>query len=344
MSLIPLQSAAEFSDVQFARLYAESPARPAAALLSDMELPLRGRFYPLGWPADIITNSSEVLAIAQETFGHARAIRQREPLRLHVGLCAGADESCPAEPTRREFNHLYSLVANPANQALLDLNTRTSFIWITPPAIRNRLYFRYNFLEKAVYLQLGASVVTDLHAACISWHGKGFLLSGPSGAGKTSLAYACARSGWTYTSDDTSYLINEAGSPRVIGHAHRIRFRPAASALFPELAVLPVTPRMEGKPSIEVLTADLPVPRTAREVAVNAIIFLSRHTGEIAHVERLSPGTATARMREELYSAGEIRRRHEAILEKLWDVPTYRLDYCGLSDAVRLLGSLAREA
>lgn len=331
MSVIPIQDATEWSTVQ----------RPADALLSDMDLPLRRRFHPLGWPFEIVTNAHEVLAMAEETFGHARAVRDSEPLRLRVGVCGGTDACCPADPVRRAFSHLYSLVADSANQALLDLKAGTGFIWTSEAAIRNRLYFRSNFLEKAVYLQLGASVVTDLHAACVSRHGRGFLLCGSSGAGKTTLAYACARSGWTYTSDDTSYLINDADPPRVIGHAHRIRFRPAAAALFPELAAHPVTPRMEGKPSIEVRTAELSIPRTTAEATVNFIIVLNRYAGARMHSERLSPGTATARMRGELYSAGDIRSKHEAILEKLWDVPTYRLDYSDLSDAVEALESLA---
>lgn len=341
MSLLPSPGATQMAGIEPCDPDPCSAAKPADALLSHMELPFRGRFYPLGWPVEIVTNAHAVLAIAAETFGHSRASRVGEPLRLHVGVSPAAESCCPPEPTRRQFNHLYSLVANADNQALLDLKSGTSFLWVTQSAVSNRLYFRYNFLEKAVYLQLGASVVTDLHAACVSRQGKGFLLCGPSGAGKTSLAYACAVSGWTYTSDDTSYLINDADPPCVIGHSHRIRFRPAATVLFPELTRHPLTPRMEGKASIEVSTADLPVPQTATEAAVDTIIYLNRHSGARAHLERLAPGTATARMSDELFSAGEIRRKHRAILRKLWHVPTYRLDYGGLSEAVEALESLA---
>src|SRR5665213_2624050 len=90
---------------------------------------------------------------------------------------------------------------------------------------RSQALFRHNFLEQMVYLLLGSSVVTDLHAACISKDGKGVLLCGDSGAGKSTLSYACARAGWTYTSDDTSYLINDLDLPTVIGHSHRMRFQ-----------------------------------------------------------------------------------------------------------------------
>src|SRR5579863_6066670 len=245
-----------------------SSRRPQDALLCDMELPYREIFYPLGYPVEIITNDKVVLQAAKESFGHGRLSRASETLRIRVGVSNEGGSACPSEPTRREFNHLYSLVADINNQALLDLRSSINFTWVTSGAVNHRIYFRYNFLEKAVYLLLGASVVTDLHAACVSKNGKGVLLIGDSGAGKSTLAYACARAGWTYTSDDTSYLINDSEVPRVIGHAHRARFRPSAKELFPELERFGPTPRLEGKPSIEVLISDLPVPKTATEAIV----------------------------------------------------------------------------
>src|SRR5580692_10217917 len=219
-----------------------SSPRPQDALLCDMELRHRGIFYPLGYPVEIITNDKVVLQAADESFGHGRLSRTSEPLQIRVGVSGEGGSECPPEPTRREYNHLYSLVADVNNQALLDLRSGINFTWVTSAAVNNRLYFRYNFLEKTVYLLLGATVVTDLHAACVSKNGKGLLLCGDSGAGKSTLSYACARAGWTYTTDDTSYLINDSESLRVIGHSHRVRFRLTAKALFPELEDRQVTP------------------------------------------------------------------------------------------------------
>ena len=189
---------------------------------------------------------------------------------------------------------------------------------------------------------LGASVVTDLHAACVSKNGKGILLIGDSGAGKSTLAYGCARAGWTYTSDDTSYLINDSIVPRVIGHAHRVRFRPSAKALFPELEPYGLTPRLEGKPSIEVPISDLPVPKTASEAIVTSIVYLNRHPSAEGGLVRLPNGTATQRACRELYSAGDIRAKHENILQALSGIPTYELQYRGLEQAIHALDLLSR--
>ncbi len=315
-----------------------------AALLADMDLPLRRTFYPLGFAVEILTNDADVLDAAAESFGHRRLCRGNTMLQLRVGISEGGGPACPPEPVRREYGHLYSLVADAENQALLDLKTCATFLWLNRSALRNRFYFRYNFLEKVVYLLLGASVVTDLHAACVGKHEKGILLFGDSGAGKSTLAYACAREGWTYTSDDTCYLINDLKAPRVIGHAHRIRFRPAAKELFPELKHRGITPRMEGKPSIEVPVSELPGLRTAAEASVYAIVYLNRAPATTATLVRLPAGTATLRSRQELFSAGEIRLKHEEILAVLFPVPTYELQYSDLPSALQQLDLLVRRA
>ena len=317
-----------------------SRARPQDELYSEMPLPLQETFYPLGYAVQIATNNATVLEIAGESFAHTRMLHPGPRLQVNIGVIETGSAECPREPLRREHKHLYSLVADANNQALLDLNTCTSFAWITRAAVSNHLYFRYNFLEKMVYLLLGSSVVTDLHAACVGKHGKGILLCGDSGAGKSTLAYGCAREGWTYTSDDTSYLINYSTTPRVIGHAHRVRFRPEARALFPELERHEVSLRLEGKPSIEVQIASLDVARTAPETNVTCIVYLKRCASAVVKLVRLPEGVATRRMCQELYSAGDVRVRHEKVLESLATIPTYELHYSDLYDAIRQLETL----
>jgi hypothetical protein len=329
--------------------FPEAVLRPNEAMLpqdappTEMSMPLRRTYYPLGYSVEILTNDAAVLEAAEESFGHIRFPRQMTPLEVRIGVSRGTSNAPLPEPARRQYNHLYSLVANPENQALIDLRAGISSIWVTQLATENRLYFRNNFLEKTVYLMLGASTVTDLHAACVSRNGKGILLCGGSGAGKSTLAYACARSGFSYTSDDTSYLVNDSAKLEVIGHCHRIRFRPAAKELFPELLGRELSPRLEGKPSIEAPICELPVEHTSARTEIHSIVFLARSHDAASRLVRLPDGTATQHLCCQLHSSGEIREKHERILERLRKTPTYEFHYSELSEAIEALESLTRE-
>jgi hypothetical protein len=128
----------------------------------------------------------------------------------------------------------------------------------------------------------------------------------------------------------------------VIGHAHRVRFRPTAKALFPELEHRQITPRMEGKASIEIPVAELPPIQTSMETKINAIVYLNRCGSAQATLVRLPQRTATERMCAELFSAGEIRAKHERVLEKLASMPTYSLHYSSLDEAICQLETLTR--
>ncbi len=315
-------------------------ARPQDTLLHDMDLPLRRTFFPLGFAVVILTNRPEVMAVAEASFGHRTLQHGDAHLEIRIGVSTGTSRRTPPPPVRREYNHLYSMVADAENQAVLDLRTGSNFVWLNESALEDTLYLRHNFLEKVVYLLLGASVVTDIHAGCVSKQGKGILLCGDSGAGKSTLSYACARAGWTYTSDDTCYLLNDSDPPRVIGHSHRVRFRPEAKTLFPELREREIAPRMEGKPSIEVPVSDLPLLDTSNEVGVCAVVYLRRSPSASAALMPLPHRSATTRLSEELYSAGEIRAKHQKILERLAGIATFELHYHSLEEAISQLDQL----
>ena len=120
-----------------------------------------------------------------------------------------------------------------------------------------------------------------------------------------------------------------------------MRFRPTAKALFPELAGRELTPRMEGKASIEVPVSEFPQLVTANEAGVNAVVYLSRQASASGRLVKLPAGTATERTRKELYSAGEIRTKHEKILEVLSGIPAFALHYCEFDQAIQQLDRLA---
>jgi hypothetical protein len=169
------------------------------------------------------------------------------------------------------------------------------------------------------------------------------LLCGDSGAGKSSLSYACARAGWTYVSDDASSLLNHGLDRLVTGNCHQVRFRPSAAELFPEIRGLEITPRAAGKPSIELPTAFFPEMICAPTAQVDFLVFLNRRAPGPPELVSYSKDAARHFMRQVLFGSAESLARQYAALERLLTAEVLELRYSDLNWAVQRLETLARE-
>ncbi len=90
-----------------------------------MKLTHCATFYPLGYAVEILTNDPAVLAAARESFGHNYARQTSTPLQVCIHVIPGGNCESPQEPSRREYNHLFSLVTDANNQAVLDLKAES---------------------------------------------------------------------------------------------------------------------------------------------------------------------------------------------------------------------------
>jgi hypothetical protein len=313
-------------------------------LLCNVELPLRAIFYPLGFAFEIVTNSQAILDAAGESWRHTLPGDGGPPLQLRIGVTAGISGICPPAPVARGQQHLVSLVADAQNQAICDLNSGFAFGWLTEDALQNRSYARYHFLEAVALILISTSYATPIHAACISRHGRGMLLCGPSGTGKSTLAYACARRGFVFTSDDSSYLRHHSSDLRVVGNSHQVRFRPSAKDLFPELRGRSITPRAEGKPSIEVPTSELPGIITADEALVHHIILLNRLPSAYAELRPLPREAAQQYFRQYLQLPDKIQKMQAEAARSIATADVYELRYQDLEQAIECLDLLARDS
>lgn len=312
-------------------------------LLYDFPLPHRAAHFPMGFAASVSTNSREVLDCAAALWGPYSDEFGSAPIELRIAVEEGSTAERPAPVMPRGQGHLVAIVHSPDNYAMADCARGYAFARITPAVLADRGYFQYYFLEPLACVMLHCLYLAPIHAACVALDGEGVLLCGESGAGKTSLAYACAQRGWTYVADDASQVIREGAPRRIVGRPHSIRFRSSAIELFPELAKCPAAVRANGKLDIEARTADLGLTSVALETRADYLVFLRRDRSSPPGLKSFSPEDAFAWMSQMLCVGTEdVRRQQRDSLRTLLRVPVLELRYSDLNDAEQRLRRLVR--
>ena len=303
--------------------------------------PFRETFHVLGFAIELQTDSQELLLVARVSWGDGYIASQEPALRLQFRVLPAVSGQCPPGPKVYVEGHTMSIVADRENFVICDLHSGSAFGYLNQSAVCSPAYVRYHFLEAAAMCLLCTSRVTALHGACVGYAGRGLLFCGESGAGKSTLAYACARAGWAFTSDDASYLLWKSDALTVRGSAHQVRFRPSAQELFPEIAGRELTPRAEGKPSIEVPTKELPGLTAVRETQVHAVVLLRRGSFSVPELVPLEGRRLKPFFHPSLFASDRIRDQQRRALERLHELPLYELRYSDLPAAIARLETLA---
>jgi hypothetical protein len=312
-------------------------------LLYDFELPLLGVYHPLGFSVEIATNSHEVLAGADESWGLFRKVFFEPPVQLRIGVVEGGQERCPRPPVCRAHRKLLIRVADAENFSVSDLERGFAFCWLTPAVVENRAYLRYYFLEGMSWDLLEGFYLTSIHAACVKSGRSGVLLCGDSGAGKSSLAFGCARRGWIFLSDDSCCLVRKSSDRVVVGNPYQMRFRESAVEQFPELRDQRITRRLNGKLSIELPTASLPEIKTIFRCSVDFIVFLKRNGSSPPRLLPFAKHRAIQWFEQAVcYGEKEDREAQKASLLNLLTAQVFELHYSDLDSAVARLEAMVR--
>jgi hypothetical protein len=308
-------------------------------LLRDLDLPLRATFFPAGFRLNIATNSRDVLEAAAESWGHCVQEFEGAPLEFRVVI--QPEGELARQPTFRMQGHLISVVSDAANFAVADCRGLFASFFLSARTAAERALLRWFYMESMAYVLLAQRYLVAIHAACVAQNGSGILLYGASGAGKSTLSFACAQAGWTFLSDDCTWLLIGSEDRLAIGKPHQARFREDAATLFPELEGYVLSARPHGKLSIEVPLNAFPRIRTANRCPIRGLVFLDRSSGGEARLERRPSSEAVDLLLQDMPSYGEeVDPLHEKTLRSLRDVPAFRLYYQSLEEAVRLLAEI----
>jgi len=164
-----------------------------------------------------------------------------------------------------------------------------------------------------------------IHGALVVRDGKGMILAGPSGRGKTTLALALANAGWTYASDDL-FALHQDGL-HAIALPMRAHVKPRATR-----GLLPMREYRMPRRSVE----------PGSMLRIDCLVFPSYSEGQASDRRAIDPAEALQIL---LQSGTEPSRRNRSLrplADLVKDVRAVGLSYGSTSAGVSACAALAR--
>ena len=165
----------------------------------------------------------------------------------------------------------------------------------------------------------------SLHASAAALDGRVLVMPGSTGAGKSTLAVALARGGWSFLADDMVFLTTDAAGLRVHGFPDEVDLSPESAAWFPELAAM-AQPEA-GWPKARVRLDEAIGATTLSGGTPAALAFPSPGSADASRDEPLSPAEALLELAPNvLLTSGPAAQAHlDALGELVRRAPAHRL-------------------
>jgi len=156
---------------------------------------------------------------------------------------------------------------------------RSALVTLSPRLLRFPYHARYELIEFAVFtLAARAQGLVPLHAACVGQNGRGLLLMGDSGAGKSTTSLHCLLQGLEFVTEDSAFVTADTllatGVPNFL-HVRRdvLRFVPEESV--PMIRRSPLIRRRSGVQKFEIDVRETGFRLARMPLKVTALVFAS---------------------------------------------------------------------
>ena len=220
-------------------------------MFNQQTLPFRTEFVVAGTRCVLVTNSFEVLQ-------SAAGWRQRTDLcgsasfEMEVFVDSAMDNRAHQAAFFRGHRHLVFALLPPRSFVTYDLLRRRVHGILSVAAARD-CFFWHNLLLPITIGVLGTTVgVVPMHCACLDHDGNGLLVAGVSGAGKSTLSAAMAGYGFSFVSDDWTYVSKEGSTLVAHGLSSRVKLLPDTVRFFPDLRHLAPRTTLNGELAYEI--------------------------------------------------------------------------------------------
>jgi hypothetical protein len=215
-------------------------------------LPLYTEFLIAGVRCLITTNSADIL---ESTVCWRTKMQQSHcaaSFEMEVLVDSAMENTAHDATFFRGHRHLVFAVLPPRGVVTYDLLRRRVHAVLSAAAACDRSFWN-NVLLPITIGVLGTTVgVVPLHSACLDHNGTGVLVAGASGAGKSTLAAALAGCGFSFVSDDWTYISKDASALVAYGLSSPIKLLPDTVKFFPHLKDIAPHKTLNGELAYEI--------------------------------------------------------------------------------------------
>jgi len=280
---------------------------------------IRRDLYVLGARVRFESNSEKLLRLVDAAYAglpRHRLSRVTPNLRVRLMLTSSTRKRARTEPTPLQMMSGAGLIGAATESSsfmVVSPEDRAALVAVSPQMLHFPYHTRYELIEFAVFtLATRVQGLVALHAACVGDAGRGILLMGSSGAGKSTVTLQCLLDGLGFLAEDSvfvapdtllatgvsNYLHVRADSLRWIAQARSVaRIRQS-----------PVIARRSGVRKYEVDLRGSEYPLAERSLKISAVVFLSAQhaTQQRGLLKRLTRAEALRRLaQEQAYAANQ---------------------------------------
>jgi hypothetical protein len=279
--------------------------------LSQENLPLGAHFFVAGSIWELKSNSQEILRAMRETFDQVDGGPGQPDLYVRFHVDFGVEDApLWTEPHFRALDHLYYATYGPCDSMLVDQLGRRVIGSFSRAVASDVSYWKLTLLPILLGIASASIRVTPVHCACVVKGRSGLLLAGESGAGKSTSALSLSLSGFSYLSDDCTYLsrtslprtsLSRTGTGiRAWGLPTPVKLLPDAVSHFPELASLKPVRSLNGELAFTVDPTEMFNVRRCLSCEPRWLVFLERKEDSRPVIKPVSSLEAASRLAADL--------------------------------------------
>jgi hypothetical protein len=245
----------------------------------------RTRMHLLGGAFEFECGSSELRRLVDWAYADLprhKLCKVPPRIRVRVEPAPRARRRAQADPPRIEMLSGAGLLCGTTSSsdfAVLSNDYRSGLIVVSRGRLRFPYHTRYELIEFAVFtLAARAQALMPLHGACVGHEGRGLLLFGDSGAGKSTVSLHCLLHGMDFLAEDSVFVTPDTMLATGVANFLHVRCDSLRSLPASSASVIRRSPIIRRRSGVEKFEVDL--RRTefrlaASPLKIAGVVFIS---------------------------------------------------------------------